>query len=132
MNVSFSPISDPKLDFIHQQYVSLMKEFIIVTMDDYKNSELEIIIKGNDHQIVFSDGNQLSLDAIFYPYSSNSKFKENSAQITSIDIHGDIKSDSRCFTHYEIYDKWGNEVSDLTLSEYKNILRNNKIEDLIS
>ena len=33
---------------------------------------------------------------------------------------------------FEFYDEWGNEISDIELDEYENIVRNSKIDKILN
>lgn len=87
----------------------------------------------------FIEGFQVELGPVWGKYTARSKFKDNSALGTGLTYEGCESGECRTDTEgcslweFEIYDKWGNEISDFTLEEYKKLfIRDEKISDIIS
>ncbi len=106
---------------INKEYVSILRECIFISKPDEW----------------FLEGIQASLDVLYVAYDEYSKFNDNSAIMDGLtyegcDELGECREDSEgcSLEEFEIYDKFGNEISELTLHEYKSILRNEKIEQI--
>lgn len=109
---------------IHEQYESVLKECIFIS-------------KPNEW---FLEGYQVEFIRSVFSWREEIRFNDNTAIVnglTIIDYRNDLHleepifdQDSHDIKEFEIYDKWGNEISELTLFEYKELLRNNKIEEV--
>jgi hypothetical protein len=108
---------------IHKEYESIIKECIFIS----KPEEW------------FIEGYQVELNAIYYEFKSGFKFNYGSGLFVGLtdegfkEYTGDLPrldGESCALDEFEIYDKWGNEISELTLSEYKSLLRDLKIEEI--
>lgn len=105
---------------IHREYVDVLNKCFIVSKKDEW----------------FLEGFEVDMDGLYYGYGENSKFNGNSATfigLTFEDTDGitpELDSEGCPLDEFEIYDNYGNEISELTLSEYKSLLRNSKIEKI--
>ena len=104
------------------EYESILKECIFVSKPDGW----------------FLEGFQVEISRCFYPqFKDGDKFNSKSAIVYGLTLE-EVKDDIPAFDgescpldEFEIYDKWGNEISELTLREYKELIRNTKIEKII-
>jgi hypothetical protein len=85
----------------------------------------------------FLEGLQAELDILYSPYEEGKKFNDNSAIMEGLTNEGFIgyvgefprrDSEGCPLSEFEIYDKYGNEISELTLSEYRILLRGVKLD----
>lgn len=89
----------------------------------------------------FLDGFQVGLDTLYSPYrKEDQKFNNNSAIMHGLTnesysgFSGDLPrldSEGCALEEFEIYDKYGNEISELSIVEYILILRDLKIDSLV-
>ena len=106
---------------INQEYELILRDCVFISKPD------EWFIEGFESQ----------LDTLYTQYENGHKFNENSAIMEGLTYEGCptgfFREDSEgCpLTEFEIYDRYGNEISELTLLEYKSIVRDNKIETIV-
>lgn len=85
---------------------------------------------------IFLKGLQVDILNLSKNYKEGDKFYQNKGLFLGLsNIDGDILLESKTceFTDFEIYDRLGNEISDVDLIEYKKAtLRDIKINDIIN
>ncbi len=88
----------------------------------------------------FLEGLEADLETLYSLYKNGDTFNSNSAIMRglTLETYDGCKDDiprvdgEGCpLTEFEIYDKWGNEISELTLNEYKSLLREKKIDHIL-
>lgn len=106
---------NPKESKIHEEYEFILRKCIFVSKGD-----------------VFDINSTTSLGSLSLFYHDNSLFQDNSGTFFGL-IDGVMGANSNfCnFSGFSIYDEYFNDISKLTLNEYKSLLRENKINKII-